>query len=117
MVKEITRKSGKKYTQRDNTRFKIILWGYSHSSGFLQNSIFKDSKSGVSGQKWIELSNRLDELIEWGLLVKKKSDVVNRDVYSLTERGNKIANEIIEWENKFPELWNFESFRGVKRID
>jgi len=117
MVKGIVRKHIKKYTNRDNTRFKIILWGYSHRSGFIKNSIFKDSKSGISAQKWVELNNRLNELIEWGLLIKKKSDIVTNDIYSLTERGQELANEIIEWENKFPELWNFESFRDVKRID
>ena len=117
MVKGIVHKKSRKNSNRDNVRFKIILWGYSHRSGFIQNSIVADSKSGVPAQKWVELTNRLNELIEWGLLIKKKSDIVNNDIYSLTERGQELAHEILEWKNKFPELWNFESFRGVKLID
>ena len=110
-------KSKKSNTQKDNIRFKIILWGFQHKTGFIKNSIFKDSKSGVKGLKWVELNNRLTELIEWGLLTSKKSDHVDNDIFILTERGREIATEILEWEKKFPELWNFQSFSGVKLID
>ena len=76
----------------------------------------KDSKSGIKGQKWVELNNRLSELIEWGLLASNKSEHVENDIFFLTERGREIAKEIVEWEKKFPELWNFQSFSGVKLI-
>lgn len=110
-------KSKKSNTQKDNIRFKIILWGFQNKTGFIKNSIMKDSKSGIKGQKWVELNNRLSELIEWGLLASNKSEHVENDIFFLTERGREIAKEIVEWEKKFPELWNFQSFSGVKLID
>jgi|TARA_B110000438_G_C15716441_1_gene607719 hypothetical protein len=109
-------KSKKSNTQKDNIRFKIILWGFQNKKGFIKNSIMKDSKSGIKGQKWVELNNRLSELIEWGLLASNKSEHVENDIFFLTERGREIAKEIVEWEKKFPELWNFQSFSGVKLI-
>ena len=109
-------KSKRSNTQKDNIRFKIILWGFQNKTGFIKNSIMKDSKSGIKGQKWVELNNRLSELIEWGLLASNKSEYVENDIFFLTERGREIAKEIVEWEKKFPELWNFQSFSGVKLI-
>lgn len=83
-----------------------------------QYSMMKDSKSAISGQKWTELANRLDELIEWGIIEKKQSeDAANVKVFFLTKRGQEFASAIIGWKDKFPELLNFESFVGVKQVD
>ena len=72
----------------------------------------------ISGQKWTELSNRLQELIELELVEKKPSeDVANVMMYSLTTRGQEFAKQIIDLEEQIPELWKLESFRDVKLVD
>ena len=101
-------KSKKSNTQKDNIRFKIILWGFQNKKGFIKNSIMKDSKSGIKGQKWVELNNRLSELIEWGLLASNKSEHVENDIFFLTERGREIAKEIVEWEKNFQNYGIFK---------
>ena len=108
---------GKRYTNKDNVKLKIVMWFFSQGKSN-QNSIMKDSKSGISGQKWTELSNRLQELIDSGLIEKKQSeDVANVMMYSLTLRGQEFAQQIVDLEDKMPELWKLESFKNVKRID
>ena len=107
----------KKYSNKDNVRLKIILFLYSQGKSNAY-AMMKDSKSHIAGQKWVEFSNRLDELIEWNLIGKRQSeDAANVTVYFLTTRGREIAELIISLEEKFPELWNLESFKDVKRID
>ena len=93
------------------------MWLFSHGRS-KKYDVAESSKSGISTQRWTELANRFDELIEWGIVEKSPSeDVKNIIMYSLTIRGQELANMIIDLEGKFPELWNFESFKGVKRID
>jgi len=119
-MKVITKRStnqGKKYSNKDNVKLKIIMWIYSQGKSN-QNSMVKDSKSNISGQKWNELSNRLQELIDSGLIKKNPSeDVANVMMYSLTLRGQEFAQQILDLKQKMPELWNFESFKNIKRID
>ena len=108
---------GKKYTNKDNVKLKIVMWFYSQGKSN-QNSMMKDSKSGIRGQKWVEMSNRLQELIDLGLIEKKQSeDVANVMMYSLTTRGQEFAKQIIDLEEQIPELWKLESFKDVKRVD
>ena len=107
----------KKYSNKDNVRLKIILFLYSQGKSNAY-AMIKDSKSGITGQKWVDFTNRLDELVEWNLVEKKQSeDAANVKVYFLTTRGREIAELIINLEEKFPELWKFESFKDVKQID
>lgn len=111
--------AGKRYSNKDNVRLKIIMWLFSQGKPLNQYSMMKDSKSGITGQKWPELANRLQELIDVKLVDKKEStDVVGVIMYSLTTRGREFVNEIIQLEEKLPELWeSFESFKNVKRVD
>lgn len=107
----------KKYSNKDNVRLKIILFLYSQGKSNAY-AMTKDSKSNITGQKWLEFSNRLHELVEWNLVEKKQSeDAANVKVYSLTTRGREIAELILSLEEKFPELWKLESFKDVRRID
>ena len=107
---------GKKYSNKDNVKLKIIMWLLSQGKS-KQYSMMKDSKSGITGQKWTELSNRLQELVDSRLVEKKPSeDVANVIMYSLTSRGSEFALQIIELEENIPELWNFESFKDVTRV-
>jgi len=107
--------AGKRYSNKDNVKFKIIMWLFSQGKS-KQYSMMKDSKSGITGQKWQELANRLQELIDSKLIEKKESeDVVGIMMYYLTDRGREFASEIIQLEEKMPELWeHFESFKNVK---
>lgn len=92
------------------------MWLFSQGKS-KQYSMMKDSKSGITGQKWTELANRLQELVDLGLVERKPSeDVANVMMYSLTERGRGFASQIMELEEKMPELWNFESFKDVTRV-
>ena len=119
MVKILQRPTnqGKRYTNKDNVKLKIIMWFFSQGKSN-QNSMMKDSKSGIRGQKWVEMSNRLQELIDSGLIEKKQSeDVANVMMYSLTTRGKEFAQQIVDLEDTMPELWKLESFKDVKRID
>ena len=104
---------GKHYSNKDNARFKIILWLEQRGEA-IQNSMFKDTQAGLAAMKWIDLTNRLDELTEWGIIKKKQSTVVSSFIYSLTDEGRAVAKTIHELKDKHPELINFEAFWGIR---
>ena len=99
----------KKNSNRDNARYKIILWLHSRGES-IQNSMFKDTQAGLASMKWVDLTNRLDELAEWGIIQKKQSEVVSNYVYSLTDKGREIAASLVNLKEKHPELKNFDIF-------
>ena len=99
----------KKNSNRDNARYKIILWLHSRGEA-IQNSMFRDSQAGLASMKWVDLTNRLDELAEWGIIQKKQSEVVSNYVYSLTDKGREIAASLVNLKEKHPELKNFDIF-------
>jgi len=83
-----------------------------------QYKMMKDSKSRIRGQKWVTLANILEELCEWGWIEKKQSeDAENVKVYSLLEKGLKIAKLFTELETTHPELWKLDSFFEVTRVN
>ena len=107
-------RGGPTYLNRDNVRLKIVMFLHSVSRSN-QNRMTNDSQSGLRGQKWITLSNILDELCEWKWIEKKPSeDVANVTIYQLLEKGQKIAATIKELEKKSEDFWKLDSFHGVK---
>jgi len=77
----------------------------------------RDSKSRIRGQKWVTFANILEELCEWGWIEKKQSeDAENVKVYSLLERGKKIAILLTDLEKSHQELWKLDSFFEVTRV-
>ena len=117
MLRRPTNK-GKKYSNKDNVKLKIIMWILSKGK-VNQNSMMGTSKSGITGQKWNELMNRLQELIDVGLIQKKQSEdsAANIMMYSLTIRGQEFAKQVIDLEETMPEFWKFESFKDVRLRD
>ena len=80
--------------------------------------MMKDSKSRIRGQKWVTFANILDELCEWNWIEKKQSeDAENVKVYSLVEKGSKIAKLLTELESSHTELWKLDSFFEVTRVN
>jgi len=107
-------RGGPTYLPRDNVRLKIVMFLYSVSRSN-QNKMTNDVQSGLRGQKWITLSNILDELCEWEWIEKKQSeDAANVTIYQLLETGQKIAAAIKELENNSKDFWKLDSFHGVK---
>jgi len=110
------RKGGPTYLPKDNARLKIIMWLYSKKRSNQNQMMNKDS--GLRGQKWIALSNVLDELCEWSWIEKIQSeDVANVKMYQLLEKGRKIAEDINKLRNDSLELWKLDSLHDVKLID
>ena len=109
-------RGGPTYLPKDNVRLKVIMWLYSKKRSN-QNKMMNED-SGLRGQKWIALSNVLDELCEWGWIEKSQSeDVANVKIYQLLEKGRKIAEVIHKLQNDSSELWKLDSLHDVKLVD
>ena len=104
---------GPTYVYKDNVRLKIIMYLLSVGKTN-QNRMMNDERAGLRGQKWISLANTLDELCEWGLIEKKKSDeAANVTVYQLLEKGRNLALTLKDSNNTNSELWKLDSFHGI----
>ena len=110
---QIIRK-GKIHSNRDVARYKIILWIHSRGE-VIQNSMVKDTQSGLPSMKWGDLSTRLNELEEWGIIQKKQSEVVSLFVYSLTDKGREIVESLVNLKEKYPGL-NFGIYQKHQNL-
>jgi len=82
-----------------------------------QNKMMNDETAGLRGQKWISLTNTLDELCEWGWIEKKRSDeAANVTVYQLLEKGRKVALALKELQGGKNELLKLDSFHGINSL-
>lgn len=106
------------YQNKDNTRLKVIMWlsGVGKSN---QNNMMNEEHSPLKrGQKWVRLSNILDELVEWGWIEKKPSkDVKGVMMYELLDAGREIAKVVKSLEENSSVFKNLDCFDGVKLID
>jgi len=109
-------RGGPTYLPKDNVRLKVIMWLYSKKRSNQNRMMNEDS--GLRGQKWIALSNVLDELCEWDWIEKIQSeDVANVKVYQLLDKGRNIAEVINKLQNDSSELWKLDSLHDVKLVD
>ena len=71
-------------------------------------------QAGLRGQKWISLSNVLEELCEWDWIEKKQSeDAANVIIYQLLDKGLEAVNSIKQLEENSSPLKKLDTFHGV----
>ena len=80
------------YLNKDNTRLKVIMWLYAVRRSNQNNMMHDESSPLKRGQKWVRLSNILDELCQWEWIKKEPSeDVKGVMMYELLDKGREIA--------------------------
>jgi len=106
------------YLNKDNTRLKVIMWLRAVGKSNQNNMMTNEQSPFKRGQKWITLSNILNELHEWRWIEKKPSDEAkNVFVYKLLDKGKEIAELIENLQREDSVFRNLDCFDGVKLDD
>lgn len=105
------------YQNKDNTRLKVVMWLYAGKSN--QNNMMHDERSPLKrGQKWIRLSNILNELCEWEWIKKESSaDVKGVMMYELLDKGKEVAEAVKQLQENQSRLKKLDCFDGIKLVD
>ena len=112
------REKGPKYSNKDNTVGKVIMYLYFVGKSNKYNLI-QGKNSGLNNQEWNAFSTTLDKMVEDELIKKYQSeDAKNVTMYALLDKGKEFAKFVEDNYERTPKhpIFTLEAFYDIKYL-